>query len=278
MAIFSDIVIRRNSIVRKTRVLPSPGEVLVEVGDVVGPSAIVAKTDYLRDSPRVLDLNMELQRTVTPDMVDAAIVKRPGDSVRRGEVLALFPGDTTGETIEICSPCNGVVQYVSRLRAKIIILEDPDSMAPMTVVDVSSILNINPREMCIRDRVRPDLVARWLPKPIDEAELLVRNWLLNKTLRPSTLPQTADELMLEQSFAREAIRLSLNDHKQVAKGLRGIKIQRQIGDVFTQSGTADTLLNLMDVSRVIGLGGVLAKAPRPAQAMSVLLDLSLIHI
>ncbi len=120
--------------------------------------------------------------------------------------------------------------------------------------------------------VRPDLVARWLPKPIDEAELLVRNWLLNKTLRPSTLPQTADELMLEQSFAREAIRLSLNDHKQVAKGLRGIKIQRQIGDVFTQSGTADTLLNLMDVSRVIGLGGVLAKAPRPAQAMSVLLD------
>jgi len=120
--------------------------------------------------------------------------------------------------------------------------------------------------------VRPDLVARWLPKPIDEAELLVRNWLLNKTLRPSTLPQTADELMLEQSFAREAIRLSLNDHKQVAKGLRGIKIQRQIGDVFTQSGTADTLLNLMDVGRVIGLGGVLAKAPRPAQAMSVILD------
>lgn len=120
--------------------------------------------------------------------------------------------------------------------------------------------------------VRPDLVARWLPKPIDEAELLVRNWLLNKTLRPSTLPQTADELMLEQSFAKEAIRLSLNDHKQVAKGLRGIKIQREIGDVFTQSGTAHTLLNLIDVGQVIGLGGVLAKAPRPAQAMSVLLD------
>jgi hypothetical protein len=147
LAIFSDIVIRKNSIVRKTRVLPSPGEVLVEVGDVVGPSAIVAKTDYLRESPRVIDLNMELQRTVTPDMVDAAIVKRPGDSVRHGEVLALFPSDTTGETIEICSPCNGVVQYVSRLRAKIIILEDPDSMAPMTVVDVSSILNMNPRAL-----------------------------------------------------------------------------------------------------------------------------------
>jgi hypothetical protein len=147
LAIFSDVVIRKNSIVSKTRVLPSPGEVLVKVGDIVGPSAIVAKTDYLRESPRVLDLNMELQRPVSPDLVDAAVVRHPGDSVKRGEVLAVFPSNVIGETIEICSPCNGVVRYVSRLSAKIIISEDPDSMTPMTVVEVSSILNINPRTL-----------------------------------------------------------------------------------------------------------------------------------
>jgi len=120
--------------------------------------------------------------------------------------------------------------------------------------------------------VEPALVARWLLKPIDEAELLVRNWLLNKTLRPSTLPQTIEELVLEQAFAKEAIRLSLDDHRAVAKGLRGIKIQRQIGDVFRQSGTANTLLDLMEISHVMGLGGALANAPRPAQALSILLD------
>jgi len=67
MAIFSQSTIRRNTRILKTRTLPSPGKVLVEVGDTVGPSAIIAKTDYLRESPRVIDLNAELKTKLTPD-------------------------------------------------------------------------------------------------------------------------------------------------------------------------------------------------------------------
>ena len=73
MALFSNIVIRKNSVVRKERTLPSPGEVLVRPGDIVGPSAVVAKTDFLRESPRVVDLNAELQQPIPPDMVQKVV-------------------------------------------------------------------------------------------------------------------------------------------------------------------------------------------------------------
>ena len=81
------------------------------------------------------------------------------------------------------------------------------------------------------EETTPALINRWLP--MDEDEYLVRNWHLNKIIRPTTLPQTMEELMLEQSFAKEAIRLSLNHHRLLVTGLKGVKIQRQVGDVFT---------------------------------------------
>jgi len=154
MALFSNIVIRKNSVVRKERTLPSPGEVLVRPGDIVGPSAVVAKTDFLRESPRVVDLNAELQQPIPPDMVQKVVLKQPGDYVHKGEVLAAFPNSMAGETIEVLSPCDGIVQYVSKLSGKIVMLEDPKSMQPMAIVNVSSILNINPRSLRAVARVK----------------------------------------------------------------------------------------------------------------------------
>lgn len=60
MAMFTQTIIRHNTRLLKTRTLPSPGKVLVKPGDTVGPTAIIAKTDYLRESPRVVDLRAEL--------------------------------------------------------------------------------------------------------------------------------------------------------------------------------------------------------------------------
>lgn len=145
MAIFSQSTIRRNTRILKTRTLPSPGKVLVEVGDTVGPSAIIAKTDYLRESPRVIDLNAELKTKLTPDLTDKALVKQPGDKVVSGETVARFKDEQTGKITDILSPCNGIVQYISRLGAKIALTEDSNSMKPMTVVPVSSILDVKPR-------------------------------------------------------------------------------------------------------------------------------------
>jgi uncharacterized protein (TIGR01319 family) len=120
------------------------------------------------------------------------------------------------------------------------------------------------------EETTPALINRWLP--MDEDEYLVRNWHLNKIIRPTTLPQTMEELMLEQSFAKEAIRLSLNHHRLLVTGLKGVKIQRQVGDVFTQHGSGTTLVDLLKTRSLIGLGGIISNAPRHSQALSIMLD------
>ncbi|MFY9470799.1 MAG: hypothetical protein WBL52_02360 [Bacillota bacterium] len=144
MAMFTQTIIRHNTRLLKTRTLPSPGKVLVKPGDTVGPTAIIAKTDYLRESPRVVDLRAELNMHIPPELVDAMLLKQPGDSVRSGEPIASFQ-DEKGGTKQVLAPCDGTIQYVSKIDARIIIIEDAASMKPMCVVPVSQILKSNPR-------------------------------------------------------------------------------------------------------------------------------------
>ena len=39
-------------------------------------------------------------------------------------------------------------------------------------------------------------------------------------IRPTTIPQTYEDLLIEQGVAREALRLAFEHHKSLARGLR----------------------------------------------------------
>ncbi len=113
-------------------------------------------------------------------------------------------------------------------------------------------------------------VQRWLPWESDENQ--VRNWDFNKMIRPTTLPETLRDLVLEQAVAREALRLSLDHHRSLVRGLKGIQQRRGAGDIFEQHGTGATLVDLMKTGLIIGSGGVLSYAPRRAQAALMMMD------
>lgn len=113
-------------------------------------------------------------------------------------------------------------------------------------------------------------VLRWIPWETDENS--VRNWGFNKMIRPTTLPQTMRDLVFEQAVAREALRLSLDHHCSLIRGLKGIQQKREVGDVFNQLGTGATLVDLMKTGLIIGSGGVLSYAPRRAQAALMMMD------
>ncbi len=113
-------------------------------------------------------------------------------------------------------------------------------------------------------------IMRWIPFAIDEADL--RNRIRNKMIRPTTIPQTLDELVIEQAISREALRLAFIHHKSLAVGLKGIKIERTIADTFEQTGTGQSYIDMMQLGMLIGSGGVLSHAPRRVQAAMMLLD------
>lgn len=115
-----------------------------------------------------------------------------------------------------------------------------------------------------------DNIMRWVPFTIDEQTL--RNRIKNKMVRPTTIPQSLDELQIEHAIAREALRLALIHHKSLATGLKGIQQERTISDVFEQRTSGKTLIDLLTLDLIVGSGGILSHAPRRIQSMLMMVD------
>lgn len=113
-------------------------------------------------------------------------------------------------------------------------------------------------------------VMRWVPFHMDERDL--RNRVKNKMIRPTTIPQSMEELIFEQAIAKEALRLAFIQHKSFATVLKGVQQQRTIADAFEQTASGQTLVNMMTLNILVGSGGVLSHAPRRHQAAMMLID------
>ncbi|MDD2804075.1 MAG: glutamate mutase L [Elusimicrobiales bacterium] len=113
-------------------------------------------------------------------------------------------------------------------------------------------------------------ILRWLPFDIEEQDL--RNRLKNKMIRPTTIPQTVEDLQIEHAVAREALRLAFDQHKALAVGLKGVQQERSISDAFDQTASGASLINVMHLDYVIGSGGILAHSPRRTQSMLMMID------
>ncbi|MHC4644557.1 MAG: glutamate mutase L [Planctomycetota bacterium] len=113
-------------------------------------------------------------------------------------------------------------------------------------------------------------VMRWLGFDMEEKDL--RNRIKNKMIRPTTIPQTLEELILEQAVAREALRLAFEQHRSFATTLKGVQQQRTIGDTFQQASSGTTLVNMLTLNLIVGSGGILSHAPRMEQTAMMMID------
>jgi uncharacterized protein (TIGR01319 family) len=113
-------------------------------------------------------------------------------------------------------------------------------------------------------------IMRWVPFNIDEQTL--RNRIKNKMVRPTTIPQTLDELQIEQAIAREALRLALIHHKSLATSLKGVQQERTISDAFEQQASGKSLVDMLKLDLIVGSGGILSHAPRRIQSMLMMVD------
>ena len=114
-----------------------------------------------------------------------------------------------------------------------------------------------------------DNIMRWIPFKLDREEVASR--LMNKMIRPTTIPQTLEDLIVEHSVAREALRLGLQHHRTIATRLKGIQIERTISDMFDQA-LEETYVKMMNIDILAGTGGLLSHAPRRIQSMYILTD------
>lgn len=113
-------------------------------------------------------------------------------------------------------------------------------------------------------------IVRWLPFALDEKD--IKNRLRNKMIRPTTIPQTMEDLLVEQATAREALRLAFTHHGMLAVGLKGVMVQRTIADAFAQKSTGQSIIDMMGLSIIVGSGGTLSHAPSRNQASFMIID------
>ena len=114
-----------------------------------------------------------------------------------------------------------------------------------------------------------DNIKRWIPFNLNDQDL--ENRLYNKMIRPTTIPQTLEELIVEHAVAREALRLGLEHHKTIATRLKGIKVvDRDLADL--QYEVEETYIKMINFHIIAGTGGLLSHAPRRAQSFMILTD------
>ncbi len=99
-----------------------------------------------------------------------------------------------------------------------------------------------------------DEISRWLT--VEVADDYIRNYLYNKSLYPSTIPVSVEDLAVEQALARVVLRLAIRKTSS--------NFPRKPGTVVSN------LLPTFDP--IIASGSVIANAPLRAQSLLMLLD------
>jgi len=166
------------------------------------------------------------------------------------------PVITTAEGLEL------VVRYLSRLYQLDVLAVDVGSAATHVAGVIDGLYGSTIRSRAgigysmgnLLERAGIDRILRWLPFEMEEEQ--AHNYLLNKSLRPMTVPDTEEGLLLEQAAAREAISLTLDRARE-----------RWLG-----RGEHSYEGHVRPVDLIVGRGAVLSKAPRRGQAALILLD------
>ena len=120
--------IAADTILRQTRRLPMRGEVLVRPGDSVGAETVVARAELPGDM-HVLRAAQMLH--VEPNELAQYLVKRPGDEVHPGDVVARTQGLWGLFKSDVRSPIAGAVEEISTTSGYVRLRERPKSVEVM---------------------------------------------------------------------------------------------------------------------------------------------------
>lgn len=245
-----------------------------EVARILAPKASLVLADNIRPTierenlgptrQRIHDLFLEhvmaqapgyaklLQWTTVPLMPTPAAVGRIMQLIAERQHLQLIGLDIGGATTDVFS---------------VIRTEDGVSVLNRTV---SANLGMSYSISHVVAEAGLAAVLRWVPAALDERS--IRNRIRNKMVRPTTLPQTIEELIVEQALCREALRLAFQQHRAMVVGLRGARRARTFGDVLRQRPGAEPLIDMLAIDMLVGSGGVLSHSPRRVQAALMMID------
>jgi hypothetical protein len=108
--------------ITKKRILPLKGNVVVKVGDIVDPDAVVARTDL---PGNVEPLNVANILGVPPEDVKDCMLKKEGDSITQGEAIAVNKSFFGLFKTEAKSKITGSIESISTVTGQVLLRGQP---------------------------------------------------------------------------------------------------------------------------------------------------------
>jgi len=129
---------------RRHRVLPIPGEVLVAAGQRVGAREVVAQTFMAGE---VTPLNLANLLSVPPGEVPECMLKREGETVRSGEPLARTKGVFGLFKSQYHSPAAGTIESISPVTGQVMLRGEPIPVRVLAYL-AGQVVEVWPGEGC----------------------------------------------------------------------------------------------------------------------------------
>ena len=118
--------------VRRRRLLPLPGTLLVSTGDRVRSDQVVARAEL---PGKVFPINLANQLSIAPDEIKDYLVKKEGDAVAKDDILAENKPLIKWFKTEIRSPVAGTIEALSEVTGQVLLREPPRVLNLLAYID-----------------------------------------------------------------------------------------------------------------------------------------------
>jgi hypothetical protein len=238
---------------RPTIVYAGNAELRTQVAEIIGADAELRSVDNVRPSLE-LENPVPLQTEIEDLYRESKMERLPGFGTLSSwtPVNVLPSAKAFAYTIQYLAESDGInvlgVDIGGGSATLAAVVGETLDMA------VRGDLGLSYNAVRVLDHVPMDSIRRWLPFEMETVE--IHNILHNKAIRYRTLPQTREELLLEQALAREILRLLVDD----------------IRPTWTSGASTPYPDLLPKFHLIVGSGGLLANTPTYGQAALIMLD------
>ena len=131
-----------DAVIRKRRLLPIPGEVLVAEGERVSATTEVAQTAL---PGKVYPVNVVNQLSITPSEILSYMLKREGESVTKDEPIAENKPLIKWFKTQVRAPITGTIASISKVTGQVFLREPPEVIRLSAYTD-GTIVEVIPKQ------------------------------------------------------------------------------------------------------------------------------------
>ena len=126
------LTVTERTIIRRRRLLPLPGKLLVTHGERVRSDQAVARAEL---PGKVYPINLANQLSIAPDEIKEYLIKKEGDLIQKDEILAENKPLIKWFKTEIRSPVTGTLESLSMVTGQVLLREPPRILELLAYID-----------------------------------------------------------------------------------------------------------------------------------------------